>query len=264
MEEVTEEQIVEQVSFSYDGQTLYVVDDIPDYIIPTDFFARPITIGEKDVLGLDFIKGDLQLLYLVNESEQSKLYIYDAKSETVYPFIKRASGDNYIIFVTPDEQTVIPTEFLPCTLDIDGKNIIPAYQYDMSIDMDEYMEEILLNMYFLYTINQNGEYYWYEFDATTEVFQPYVSDVYQMDVESVEENDDGIIETIGAIPQSESEYDEDVYALEQQQRLLAMIVVLALTGVVIVAILVYFNFYKANMNKKRKNAKHNKQRHRDE
>ena len=112
-----------QQTFEYNGQTLNIIEEIPTEAIPVDFVKENILIEGKETPGLRFSKGELQALYLANESGYGSFYVYDKAEESIYPLIKLTSEKKYVIVLRPNDGDV-PNGFEPCTISIEGKGTV--------------------------------------------------------------------------------------------------------------------------------------------
>ena len=102
-EEKDDEPEVVPVSFTVNGNTLYCINDIPDDVVPEDFEKSQITIDNNNCASLNFLNGDIKLLYLgAEDGTNASLYVYDAKEGAVYSFVKLSSENSYIILLLPD------------------------------------------------------------------------------------------------------------------------------------------------------------------
>lgn len=171
--------------FSFNGMELHVTLNVPTEGFPEDFVAGSIKIGDVDVPCFSFENGELILLYLLNgEGESGSYYVYDAKQNAVYPFIKIVSEKSYLIFMIPEVE-IIPDVLEEKVLSIEGKGVITAYQwktnheknYDPeSPDNTEvegvgffapetvYADEVS-DLYYVYGLNKQGNKSWYQYDS---------------------------------------------------------------------------------------------------
>ncbi len=177
----------------YNGEQMYVADEIPEESIPTGFESKLLVVNGQQMQGLSFTKGDLKVLYLNNTNGAGSLYVYDETQQMIYPFIKLTSEKSYVIVLSPDEQTApAPAGFESCTLSIEGKGIINAYQLKEEVpagteDVEDstsawnlfgaetfYAAQAKGNeFYLIYCMNDDGEKGWYMYDSVEETFQRY-------------------------------------------------------------------------------------------
>lgn len=162
--------------FEQAGTSLYV-KETPDDKIPENFVEKPLILaGGKEVLGLSFEKADLTVLYLENDNKVGNLYIYDATNESIYPFVKLSAEESYVIVVMPDD-TNVPQGYQACTLSIEGKGIVNAYQYQATRDVDP------SDFYLIYCVNNKGNMGWYQYDSYEGTYQRYVGIVPSVSVD---------------------------------------------------------------------------------
>ena len=241
---------VEEQTFEYNGQTLNIIEEIPNKIVPSDFSKEKIVIDGKEVSGLKFAKGELQLLYLGDEN--SSLYMYDKKSGDIYPFIKIVFEQNYIILIRPDDET-IPEGFVPCTVSIEGIGTVQAYQYNTETAVKEEKtglfgaetyfatEQNLSELYFLYCVNNRGEYGWYQFDNTEKTFQRYFGTIGLVQNQSIEGQSTGNqSDNLPLSPQTKNDYESQIKALKSKIKILISVIIVAILGVVGKVVYPYF------------------------
>ncbi|MBQ8626229.1 MAG: cadherin-like beta sandwich domain-containing protein [Agathobacter sp.] len=153
--------------FEHGGVQLYAPTEIPDNIIPENFIEKTIILnGGKEVPGLSFEKADLTVLYLENESKAGNFYIYNGTDNYIYPFVKLTAEESYVIILMPDDETV-PEGYTACTLSIEGKGIVNAYQYQATRSVDP------SDFYLIYCMNSRGTMGWYQYDSLEGTYQRY-------------------------------------------------------------------------------------------
>ena len=162
----SESQEPQEPDFDLNGTQLFASNTIPEAQIPADFNQETITIGEKEVPSLVFSKADLTVLYLENENKAGSLYLYDEVEDIVYPFVKLESELGYIIVMMP-EDTTVPEGYTPCTLSIEGKGIVNAYQLQITRSVDP------SDFFLIYCMNNNGDSNWYLYDSVEGTYQRY-------------------------------------------------------------------------------------------
>lgn len=227
----------EEQTFEYNGQKLNIIEEIPTEAIPADFVKETILIEGKETPGLKFSKGELQALYLANESGYGSLYVYDKSEENIYPLIKLISEKKYVIILRPDDGAV-PKGFEPCTLSIEGKGTVFAYRYEQeSEDITESTQTTGIfgaetyfaaepkqsDFYLIYCVNSDGEYGWYQFDSIEGTFQRYLA---TMDLSG---------DTVDADAEPENNYQTEITALKNKQKIMLgifAVVVLVLLSVI--------------------------------
>lgn len=173
--------------FTWNGTELKFADSIPNNVIPTDFEKSTKMMNNKEESVLDFKNGKLTAVYLSNKSGENSLYIYDENTQDVYPFVSLGDEENYVIVLRPDDATV-PSGYTACTLSIEGKGVISAYQLNddrtsrterkdfLSLGAEVfYAAEASPNeFYLMYCMNSKGESGWYLYDIMEGTFQRYV------------------------------------------------------------------------------------------
>lgn len=179
-EEKADEPEVVPVSFTVNGNTLYCINDIPDDVVPEDFEKSQITIDNNNCASLNFLNGDIKLLYLgAEDGTNASLYVYDAKEGAVYSFVKLSSENSYIILLLPDVSG-LPEGYEESALSIEGKGVVTAYK---SPDNEFYL---------VYAMNNSGNTRWYQFDEEEYTYQRYVGHI-----ENVVPSTEEAVETIG-------------------------------------------------------------------
>lgn len=178
-EEKADEPEVAPVSFAVNGNTLYCINDIPDEVVPEDFEKSQITIDNNNCASLNFLNGDIKLLYLgAEDGTNASLYVYDAKEGAVYSFVKLSSENSYIILLLPDVSG-LPEGYEESALSIEGKGVVTAYK---SPDNEFYL---------VYAMNNSGNTRWYQFDEEEYTYQRYVGHI-----ENVVPSTEEAVETI--------------------------------------------------------------------
>jgi len=195
-ESESEAPVVNEV-LQWNGEQLQATEEIPEESIPADFEMTSLVVNGQQMPGLSFGKGDLKVVYLNNTNGAGSLYVYDEEQQTIYPFIKIQSEKSYVIVLLPNEQKdPAPEGFENCTLSIEGKGLISAYQLKgESIENSEGTEEIEdstsawnifgaetffaaepkeSEFYLIYCMNDEGEKGWYMYDSVEETFQRYL------------------------------------------------------------------------------------------
>lgn len=158
--EITPPEVNEMLQWN--GEQLQVVETIPTESIPANFESTLLVVNGQQMQGLSFTKGDLKVLYLNNTNGAGSLYVYDEVQQTIYPFIKLISEKGYVIVLLPDEQNEpAPEGFESCTLSIEGKGIVSAYQLKAG------------DFYLMYCMNDAGEKGWYMYDSVEGTYQRY-------------------------------------------------------------------------------------------
>ncbi len=195
-ESESEAPVVNEV-LQWNGEQLQATEEIPEESIPADFEMTSLVVNGQQMPGLSFGKGDLKVVYLNNTNGAGSLYVYDEEQQTIYPFIKIQSEKSYVMVLLPNEQKdPAPEGFENCTLSIEGKGLISAYQLKgESVENPEGTEEIEdstsawnlfgaetfyaaepkeSEFYLIYCMNDEGEKGWYMYDSVEETFQRYL------------------------------------------------------------------------------------------
>lgn len=152
----------------WNGEQLYVTDGVPTEKIPSDFESKLLVINGEQMQGLSFKKANLVVLYLNNTNGAGSLYVYDEAKKSVYPFVKIAGEQSYVMVLSPDEETLakVPEGYEKCTLSIEGKGGVTAFQRkERTVKASEF--------YLLYCMNNAGEMGWYIYDTVEETFIRY-------------------------------------------------------------------------------------------
>lgn len=200
-ESETEDTPITDTKFEWNGEELTIKAEIPEKSIPKNFESSTLVVGGVELPCLSFKKGDLNLLYLNNANEAGGLYVYDETDESIYPFVKLESEKNYVIVLRANEETV-PSGYESCTLSIEGKGIVSAYQlkqseaieaveetetvswWPMGAETYYAAEPVASDFYLIYCMSNNGEMGWYMYDSVEQTFQRYLASVHTGDVEA--------------------------------------------------------------------------------
>ena len=187
--ESTEDTSDENV-LQWNGQVLQPADEVPEEVVPADFTVNTVVINSVEMPCLTFANGDLKVLYLANEEGTEGLYVYDEVQQIVYPFVKIASEKNYVMVLLPDAANApAPENYSACTLSIEGKGIINAYQFIQPAATTETTswfgaetfyaaEPVATDFYLIYCMNNAGEKGWYVYDSVEGTFQRYLGSVH--------------------------------------------------------------------------------------
>lgn len=169
---------VTPVTFTVNNQTLYSISEIPEDVIPDDFEKISISIDGHECAGLNYLNGNLKLLYLgTKDGANGSLYVYDESQGAVYSFIRLKCEEQYIILLLP-EGADVPNGYKETTLSIEGKGVIEAYKSQKS------------SFELVYAMNSSGETKWYQYDDVEGTYQRYVGKV-----EKVEQVESGTEDT---------------------------------------------------------------------
>lgn len=133
--------------------------------VPADFAEKTVQLaGGKEVGAYTLPVGNLTIMYLANESGVGAYYIYDTEEKYVYPFVKLESGDNYVVVLKAEEMSA-PEGYVQCTLSIEGKGVVTAYQLQTSRTVDA------TDFYLIYCMNNKGTFGWYQYDSGEGTYQ---------------------------------------------------------------------------------------------
>ncbi|MBQ6843847.1 MAG: cadherin-like beta sandwich domain-containing protein [Agathobacter sp.] len=234
-----------ELGLEWNGQKLQPATDIPNDLIPADFSKNTLVINSVEVPCITFANADLKVLYLTNEEGAAGFYVYDEAQQSIYPFVKLESNNNYIIVLLPDEENVpAPENYKACTLSIEGKGVINAYQFVEPVDDAEttswFAPETFYaapatasDFYLVYGMNSAGETNWYVYDSVEGTIQRYVGSVQNPIVETEPETEINT-ETTESNENTEK-YDDLLAELEAAENMKLIIICVA---VFIVAVLV--------------------------
>ena len=150
--------------FDWSGKDLYFTEAAPESSLIKDFKQETVLIDSLNVPCYKFQKANLVLLNLKNDVDNGTLYVYHPNGGYIYPYIKLEANDVYIIALQPDETVEAPEGYSACTLSIEGKGTVTAYQYQARTASEFYL---------LYCVNNNGQYGWYQYDTVEGTFQRY-------------------------------------------------------------------------------------------
>jgi len=244
-ESETQDTEIADTKFEWNGEELTVKAEIPEKSIPKNFEKSTIVVEGKELPSLSFKKGDLDLLYLNNANEAGALYVYDKEDETIYPFVKLDSEKNYVIVLRAKAETV-PNGFESCTLSIEGKGIVSAYQLKASADetaswnlfaAEDYYaaEPVASDFYLIFCMNNKGEMGWYMYDAAEQTFQRYLSSVHAGDIEAGADNVAGT-----GLSAKYRELEQELAKMKNMQLItvvIAVVLVIVLVTVIVLLLL---------------------------
>lgn len=191
--QTTETEDGTDTALEWNGQVLQPAEDVPDEVVPADFEKTTIILNNVETPCLTFANGELKVLYLSNAEGTEGLYVYDEAQKIVYPFVKIESEKNYVMVLLPDAANApAPENYSACTLSIDGKGIINAYQFIQPATTTETTgatswfgpetfyaaEPVATDFYLIYCMNNSGEKGWYVYDSVEGTFQRYLGSVH--------------------------------------------------------------------------------------
>ena len=191
--QTTETEDGTDTALEWNGQVLQPAEDVPDEVVPADFEKTTIILNNVETPCLTFANGELKVLYLANAEGTEGLYVYDEAQKIVYPFVKIESEKNYVMVLLPDAANApAPENYSACTLSVDGKGIINAYQFIQPAATTETTgatswfgpetfyaaEPVATDFYLIYCMNNSGEKGWYVYDSVEGTFQRYLGSVH--------------------------------------------------------------------------------------
>lgn len=198
----------------WNGEVLTPAENIPDSMVPADFQKITIAINSVEMPCLQFANGNLKVLYLYSSEEEGGFYIYDEAQQCIYPFV-RLSAENAYIFVLRSDDVSAPEHYESCTLSIEGKGVVNAYQPEQASEF-----------YLIYAMNKTGATGWYVYDSVEGTFQRYQG----MSAPSVEGNEDDTQVVAGDLAPTEQK--------QLEQAKLMMWIILGIAVVIIVILLI--------------------------
>lgn len=190
------QQPVIQEALQWNGQQLQSIKKLPENVAPIDFVTNTMMINSVETPCFTFANGDLNVLYLINEEGGEGLYVFDEVQQLVYPFVRFEAENSYVMVLIPDQANVpAPEHYVPCTLSIEEKGVINAYQFVQPMDETESTswlgvetfyaaEPTATDFYLIYCMNHTGEKGWYVYDSVEGTFQRYLGSVHNPIVDS--------------------------------------------------------------------------------
>ena len=245
---VPETPVVEQ-ELKWNGQVLTVKEEIPEASVPADFTKSTVVVNNEEKPCLSFANGKLNVLYMASEDGAEGLYVYDEVQQLVYPFIKMESETGYVMVLLADPSMVVaPSGYQACTISVEGKGIIHAYQFlgtttSDALDSAEVTdgvtswfgaetvyasEPVATDFYLMYCMNNAGETGWYVYDSVEGTFQRYLASVHNPLVEDVE----------ASVSETDEEYEKVVAELETAKNMQMIIIGVAAAVIVILIIVI--------------------------
>ncbi len=236
--------IDEKNVLQWNGQKLQPATEVPNEVVPTDFTVSTVMINSVEMPCLTFANADLKVLYLTNEEGTAGLYVYDEAQQIVYPFVKLESNNNYVMVLLPDASNApAPENYKACTLSIEGKGVINAYQFVQSVEEIEQTgwfgpetyyaaEPVITDFYLIYGMNRAGEMGWYVYDSVEGTVQRYLSSVHNPVIQPEVETDGAVGDTNNA------EYDALAAKLEQAENMQMIILCVAVFVVAVLVIII--------------------------
>ncbi len=145
-----------------DGYT--VAEMIPEEMVPAGFTQTLVNYQDGEYPALQFDKGDIILLYMLNEQGEGMLFHYERTSGEVYPFIKLSAGNSYLMVLQAPPEAGLGENYIPATLTIENKNVPTAFRYAEAENTDFYL---------IYGMNSEGMADWYQYDDAEGTYQRY-------------------------------------------------------------------------------------------
>lgn len=150
--------------FTVDGAELVVTENLNPNKYPKDFTETQVECKGKKYKGLKYNHADIQMLCLLNQKTGVAAYhIYRDSDQSVYPFIKIESGNDYIIAMPSFlmEDTQVPSGYTQTELEFEkGKaEVYQAQEGETS--------------YLIYAMNSEGNKNWYEYNSQDKTYQAY-------------------------------------------------------------------------------------------
>ncbi len=234
MEETPEEEVVNPVYVSLNGEVLIVAQTLEGLTLPDTFEATTITLGDDEVAAAVSDIIPLTLVWLSDsDGETGAWYILDAENGTMtLYFTVTCAAERYIILdITAD--SLLPEGFVTTTLPIDERELTVLYA---ELDGTE------TDFYLVYAINAaTGEAGLYRYDALEGTLQRYVRETLEEEMQEEAVEAEPEIETEEEVPEDDTELlalQEELDALKaqrEQERRLGWI--LLLVAVVIILLL---------------------------
>ena len=146
--------------------------------IPADFQENTINYHGTSYKGVSYTKGSLNLLWMTpqNPPEGQKaagsFFVYDETRDTVYPFVRFANGEKYVIALLAPVDAVIPEQYMQTSLSVDEIRTITAYQQTAESE-----SEIVSAFYVFYGVNHEGTENWYQYDSLEGTYQRLSTDL---------------------------------------------------------------------------------------
>jgi hypothetical protein len=233
-EEATEEETEQEAGVSVDGVAYRIWEDFSEEEIPEDFVEVTVTYQDAAYRGVSFLKGSLQMLYLLSDSEteqQGGFFIYDEARGNWYPFVKLSNGSRYVIALLPPSEYTISDSYVQTNLSVDGQGTITAYQL---VQEDA---ELASDFYLFYGVNSDGTEGWYCYDAYENTYQRCQSDIF--------EDEDETDEDIQYLQEQYTELSEKYTESRKNARtVIAILIFLLAVSVIVIINLLLQRFHK--------------------
>lgn len=154
------------------GVSYEISGDFTAEDIPADFTENTILYHGNEYKGVSYTKGSLNLLWMKPQTsgedgeQKGRFFVYDETRDTVYPFVRFANGEKYVIALLAPVDFVIPEDYLQTSLAVDEENTVTAYQ-----KVQEEDSEVVSAFYVFYGLNQDGTENWYQYDSLEGTYQ---------------------------------------------------------------------------------------------
>lgn len=154
------------------GVSYEISGDFTAEDIPADFTENTILYHGNEYKGVSYTKGSLNLLWMKPRAsggdgeQKGRFFVYDETRDTVYPFVRFANGEKYVIALLAPVDFVIPEDYLQTSLAVDEENTVTAYQ-----KVQEEDSEVVSAFYTFYGLNQDGTENWYQYDSLEGTYQ---------------------------------------------------------------------------------------------
>lgn len=175
-------------TFEISGNEWKIVNEIPEDVVPDGFEHSTTIIDGLEYNSLTSTFSDIVLVYMESDSG-SGIFVYDSKQDAAYEYVRINSESHFIVVLMP-EVDIIPDGYTESTLSIEGKGSINVYQDDVFLDTD---------FYFVYAVDDSGEYGWYLYDSAHGTY-------IRSEILSIEE------ENVEALPEETTDDTSDIIA----------------------------------------------------
>ena len=137
--------------------------------IPADFSETTVNYQGTDYRGVNYDKGAVVMLYLVQdgtEESAGSFFVYDSTRDTLYPFVKLVNGEHYVIALLAPVDYTMPDTMQQTQLTLADGSLVTAYQ-----ETQEEGSEVESEFYSFYGVNSDGSEGWYQYDSMEETYQ---------------------------------------------------------------------------------------------
>ena len=146
----------EPIPVSVDGQTMYVMRDLQDEVVPDGFHAEMISYHGVDVQAARHPFG-IVLLRVTDAGGNAAFYVYNAGTDSLYPYVAIQAGDMEYDLLPVDD--VSAQGYAPSTITIGGQMIRVLSPVSNT------------GFYLVRAINAGGTSGYYFYDATEGTLQ---------------------------------------------------------------------------------------------